>query len=136
MTQIGSYTSGTPSNRNAVPLKVSISAKNWHRAFWLAIFLLAAAIRLMRLSWQPLWWDEGYSIYFATEPISRMLWLTAQDIHPPLYYLLLHLWFGIFGNSGPETARLLSVVIGLATLPVMTEASLTLWPGRRWLALI
>ncbi|MEZ4556700.1 MAG: hypothetical protein R2854_09695 [Caldilineaceae bacterium] len=49
------------------------------------------ALRVLRLNWQPLWWDEGYSIYFATEPLARMLNLTAHDIHPPLYYALLHL---------------------------------------------
>ena len=24
-----------------------------------------------RLNWQPLWWDEGYTVYFATENIRR-----------------------------------------------------------------
>ena len=98
--------------------------------------MLGVTLRLLRLSWQPLWWDEGYSVYFATEPLATMLSLTARDIHPPLYYALLYVWFGIFGTSSPEVARLLSVLIGIATLPVMTWASLTLWPRQRAVALL
>lgn len=41
----------------------------------------------LRLGWQPLWWDEGYSLYFATEPLGRMAALTAHDIHPPVLLL-------------------------------------------------
>ena len=37
--------------------------------------------------------------------------LTAQDIHPPLYYALLHGWIGLFG-AGPVGLRLLSVLFG------------------------
>jgi hypothetical protein len=56
------------------------------RRLWWLVGLLAAAgggLRSLRLDWQPLWWDEGYSVYFATEPLARMLALTARDIHPP-----------------------------------------------------
>lgn len=88
------------------------------RLWWLVGFLAAAGggLRLLRLDWQPLWWDEGYSVYFATEPLARMLALTARDIHPPLYYLLLHGWIQLWGNAAPETGRLLSVWIGGAGL--------------------
>ena len=89
------------------------------RRLWWIVGLLAAAgggLRLLHLDWQPLWWDEGYSVYFATEPLARMLALTARDIHPPLYYLLLHGWIQLWGNAAPETGRLLSVWIGGAGL--------------------
>jgi len=61
---------------------------------WLVLTLLtllALGLRLIRITYQPLWWDEGWSLYFATTGIGKMLELTAVDIHPPLYYLLLHL---------------------------------------------
>ena len=35
--------------------------------------LVALGLRVLRLEWQPLWWDEGYSVYFATESLSRWL---------------------------------------------------------------
>lgn len=126
----------TDENMGALGLYAGNRTTIWWRLAWCAIFLVGVVLRLLRLSWQPLWWDEGYSVYFASEPLPTMRWLTAQDIHPPLYYTLLHFWFNLLGNTGPETARLFSVLIGIATLPAMTWASLTLWPQKRGLALI
>ncbi len=47
-----------------------------------------------------------------------MVSLTAQDIHPPLYYALLHGWTALLG-TGPTALRLLSVVIGVLTIPLL-----------------
>jgi hypothetical protein len=93
-------------------------------------------LRALRLDWQPLWWDEGYSVYFATEPVPRMLWLTARDIHPPLYYVLLHGWFALTHDTGPVSARVLSVVVGGAGLPLIAWAAHIAFPRRRWLPLV
>ena len=79
---------------------------------------VALVLRLARLGFQPLWWDEGWSLYFATSDPGAMLRLTAVDIHPPLYYLLLHLWISLFG-PGPVSVRLLSVLIGVAAVPLI-----------------
>jgi hypothetical protein len=43
---------------------------------------------------------------------------TASDIHPPLYYYLLHLWLGPFGDS-EFVLRFFSVVFGLLTVPLI-----------------
>ena len=47
-----------------------------------------------------------------------MLELTAVDIHPPLYYLLLHVWIQLAG-PGALAVRLLSVGIGTATVALL-----------------
>jgi 4-amino-4-deoxy-L-arabinose transferase-like glycosyltransferase len=73
---------------------------------------------LIRLTYQPLWWDEGWSFYFAANDLGSILELTAVDIHPPLYYLLLKIWTTIFGSSA-FSARFLSVVVGTATVPLL-----------------
>lgn len=83
-----------------------------------ALTLLALGLRLARLPFQPLWWDEGWSLYFATTDVPNLLRLTAVDIHPPFYYLLLHLWIRLFG-PGVVPVRLLSVLIGTATVPFL-----------------
>ena len=88
----------------------------------LVFLLLAIALRLLRLGFQPLWWDEGYSVWFATQPLAQMLALTAQDIHPPLYYALLHGWTLLLGTS-PAVLRLLSVVVGTLTIPFIYLAA-------------
>ena len=81
-----------------------------------ALVLLATlaglALRLVRWDFQPLWWDEGYSVWFATHTLDQMAALTAQDIHPPLYYALLHGWTLILG-AGPLAFRSFSVVAGV-----------------------
>jgi uncharacterized membrane protein len=81
-----------------------------------AISLLALALRVARLDFQPLWWDEGYSVFFATRDLATMLARTAIDIHPPLYYALLQVWIFLVGRSD-VALRLLSVGIGVAAVP-------------------
>ena len=82
------------------------------------LVLLALALRLARLGFQPLWWDEGWSLYFATTDVATLLERTAVDIHPPLYYLLLGGWSQALGK-GVLSVRLLSVIIGTATVPLI-----------------
>src|SRR5512135_228648 len=82
------------------------------------IILAGLALRVVRLEFQPLWWDEGYSVWFATHSLGQMALLTAQDIHPPLYYALLHGWIRLFG-AGPVALRLLSVIFGVLTIPAI-----------------
>jgi len=90
----------------------------------LLLTLLALGLRAIRLAYQPLWWDEGWSLHFATASIREMLELTAVDIHPPLYYLVLHYWIRLFG-PGVVSVRLLSVLLGTAAVPLLYGA------GRR-----
>ena len=86
---------------------------------WLVVItFLAFALRLVRLDFQPLWWDEGYSVFFATRDFGTMLARTAIDIHPPLYYALLQLWMSVAGKSD-VALRLFSVVIGTVTIPLL-----------------
>ena len=80
--------------------------------------LLALLLRAVRLDFQPLWWDEGYSVWFAHQSLGEMLRLTALDIHPPLYYALLGAWARSFGWD-PVALRWLSVAVGAATVPLI-----------------
>jgi 4-amino-4-deoxy-L-arabinose transferase-like glycosyltransferase len=111
------------------------------RTAWIVLAIVAAGVllRSLRLSWQPIWWDEGYSVYFATESLSRLLWLTARDIHPPLYYALLHLWLGMPGGPSPENGRILSILFGGLALPLQYRLARAMFPARRliaWIALL
>jgi len=64
------------------------------------------------------WRDEAFSYLMARLPVHQLLWSTAQDANPPLYYLLLKLWMSIFGSS--EIAlRSLSFLFFWATLYVI-----------------
>ncbi|MBX2999733.1 MAG: glycosyltransferase family 39 protein [Caldilineaceae bacterium] len=54
--------------------------------------LLGFALRLYQLGAQSLWYDETVSVYLARQSIPELIAHTARDIHPPGYYLLLHVW--------------------------------------------
>ncbi|MCB0084839.1 MAG: glycosyltransferase family 39 protein [Caldilineaceae bacterium] len=124
MTKIKSYTSATKSASVAAGLALS------------ALLLGGLLLRSGRLSWQPLWWDEGYSVYFATESLSQMFWLTARDIHPPLYYALLHGWIALLGGPEPLVLRTFSVFIGFLALPTMYWLAATFFPTQRRISLL
>ncbi len=57
----------------------------------LAILLLATGLRFYRLDAQSFWNDEGNAARAAERSIPLILEAAAGDIHPPGYYLLLHL---------------------------------------------
>ncbi len=90
---------------------------------------LGFALRMVRLEFQPLWWDEGWSLFFATRAFGTMLERTAVDIHPPLYYALLTIWMQ-FAGKGAVAVRLFSVVVGAATVPLLYVLAKRLF-GRR-----
>jgi len=72
----------------------------WFR--WLIlglILLLALCLRWHRLDGQSLWADEGNSAALALRSLSGITRDAAHDIHPPLYYYLLHFWVRLWGDS-------------------------------------
>jgi 4-amino-4-deoxy-L-arabinose transferase-like glycosyltransferase len=92
------------------------------RAMMLSLILLTIFMRLPGLDSRALWYDEAFSILFAREGPSAMLYGTltpiegaAADVHPLLYYGVLWLWMKVFGQS-VLAARSLSVVISIAVL--------------------
>ncbi len=62
------------------------------RALAPALLLAGFALRLWQLGAESLWYDETVSVALAQLPAAQMVARTAGDIHPPGYYLLLHLW--------------------------------------------
>jgi mannosyltransferase len=83
----------------------------------LLVLVLAAGLRFYRLDAQSFWNDEGNSARIAERSIALILEGAAGDIHPPLYYLALHYWRALVGQS-EFALRALSAVggLGLVTL--------------------
>ncbi len=69
------------------------------RIVLLVILLLGLGLRLHRLGADSLWYDETVSALLASKPLAAMVAHTARDIHPPLYYALLHFWTLAAGSS-------------------------------------
>ncbi len=81
---------------------------------------LAAGVRFYALGAQSLWSDEGNSAALAARPLAQIARDAANDIHPPLYYALLHLWTRQLGNS-EAALRSLSAVLGVVLVWVTAE---------------
>jgi hypothetical protein len=94
-----------------------------------AVLALGASLRLYALSEESLWRDEISSITIAQLDLIRMVQNRAADIHPPLYYFLLHYWTALFGHS-EGAVRALSVVFGVLTIPVMYAVGRRLFDER------
>lgn len=77
------------------------------------ILLLALSLRLLRIDAQSLWNDEGTSVALAARDLATITRGAAHDIHPPLYYYVLHFWIKLFGNS-ELAVRSLSALLGTA----------------------
>jgi mannosyltransferase len=75
------------------------------------ILLLALTLRCYRLNGQSLWADEGNSAALALRTLPTITRDAARDIHPPLYYYLLHFWVLLWGN-GEIALRSLSALSG------------------------
>lgn len=85
----------------------------------LVITLIGGGLRVLLLDKNGLWLDETFSLWIANHGVGDMLhWITRIDQHPPLYYLLLHYWTALTGDS-PYYARLLSVLFGAGTIPII-----------------
>lgn len=81
------------------------------------ISLLAAFLRLYQLGAESLWLDEASTYVLSSKTLSNILEATAGDVHPPLYYILVH-FFLIAGNS--ETIlRLPSMLMGIMGVPLI-----------------
>ncbi len=86
------------------------------RGIWFALFLillLAAGLRFYRITGQSLWNDEGTSAALALRDLATISRDAGHDIHPPMYYWLLHFWVKIWGN-GELALRSLSALLGVA----------------------
>jgi hypothetical protein len=66
---------------------------------------------------QSYWIDEGLSVGIAHHSLLDIPGLLRQDGSPPLYYVLLHFWTGIFGTDEYDT-HALSLVFSTLTIPV------------------
>jgi mannosyltransferase len=92
--------------------------KRWYAIALGAILLLAAGLRLAGLNRTGLATDEAFSIQLAALSPGDILRGTAADQHPPLYYLLLHSWMKMVGQS-VVSVRLLSALVGWITVPLL-----------------
>ena len=84
-------------------------------ALWalLGILGIAAVLRFVQLGHDSVWVDEAFSARVANLNLADLVQAaTSEDTNPPLYYLLLHGWITVFGDS-EAALRSLSAVVGV-----------------------
>jgi len=81
-------------------------------------------LRFQGLGRDSLWLDEAWSFMQARLPLGELLQTVARNVHPPLYYLLLH---GVltFGDS-EAVLRWPSALFGTLSIPLLYLL------GRAW----
>ncbi len=91
--------------------------------------LLGALLRWWNIGKASIWHDEGFSVMLAHLSPAEIVARTARDVHPPLYYLVLHYWMILFGNS-EAAVRSLSLVSTVAIIPLCYLLVRRLWNER------
>ena len=112
-----------PPDRPAAPAQQfsaeSSMANNWRwRLLLIGTMALAAVVRLIGLNSKSVFADELGSLNFVHQDWAG-LWhlIKTSEANMALYYVLLRLWVGLSGSVW--FARLLSVVFGVVTAPVL-----------------
>jgi len=98
-------------------------------ALLVLLLLLAFALRLHRLGYQSLWYDEAVSMHLALKDLGSLTLHTARDIHPPLYYYLLHFWILAAGSS-EFSAAFFSLVFGILIIAACYRLGTELYDRR------
>jgi hypothetical protein len=99
------------------------------------LVLLSLLLRTRQLG-IGFWIDEGLSVGIADRPLTDIPGVLRQDGSPPLYYMLLHVWLGVFGTS-EEAARAFSLLCATLAIPAAWWAARALFGDRAaWMAAV
>lgn len=93
------------------------------KASWkdiVGMILLAAGVVMLGVSAflcfsSDIWYDELFTMGLASQPLGELISITARDVHPPLYYMIVRLFLltgkAIFGSVNQVVAaKLVSVL--------------------------
>src|ERR1700730_15640315 len=101
--------------------RIEVSQFSVYNSPWLipcAIGILALLLRLIGISRYGFDGDELFSLQAADSPWENLLSTSIHDkSHPPLFYAVLKLWIYV-GPPDEVWVRLLSVILGVALVPV------------------
>lgn len=82
----------------------------------ITISLIAALATLYLGLKQSVWFDEAYSIDLAEGSWLGIVHLTAEDVHPPLYYWVLKSWTMVFGQGELALRSISALFFGLSLI--------------------
>lgn len=77
-----------------------------------------------------IWYDEVFSLGLVRKPVWELISITARDVHPPLYYLILKL----FLTAVPESTVAMQVTAAklVSWLPFLCMLLLAVFPVKKY----
>lgn len=89
----------------------NIIMKNWNLIILSLVLAAVVSVEIIFLTEISLWHDEAFSALLLRYDFSEMISRIQMDVHPPLYYIILRLWTGLFTDS-LFSLRMFSVFFG------------------------
>lgn len=99
-------------------LTLNITVKCYDFLSWTFIFFSSIILLTIGLQSGDIWYDETFSLGLARHRVTDLIKLTAQDVHPPLYYIILRSSMLIFPGS-ICAAKIISVIPIIAILTIV-----------------
>ena len=96
-----------------------------HWILLIAILTLSWLLLVFDLEGKSLWADELFTAELPSLPLAGVIQHTVNDVHPPLYFLLVRLWSALAGHSD-FALRWFSVAAAWLSLALLFRL------GRRW----
>lgn len=104
-------------SKTAQGTEINIVSK-LNKAAIITLILTVFFLYAHTLGKQSLWFDEALSVSIAAKPLPQLLHtLIYEDVHPPLYFLLLHGWIKLAGNS-EWAVRMPSMLAAVVMVPL------------------
>jgi mannosyltransferase len=96
----------------------SYAAKAVRGLVLLVLMCIPVALSWYIFAGQSLRLDEAQSLWQSGRSVNYIFTLVAQDVHVPLYHILLHFWRIAFGNT-VVVARMMSLLFYVISIPAL-----------------
>jgi mannosyltransferase len=90
--------------------------KNSSKIILAILIVFGSFLRIYNIGFQCIWTEEAYTLAMAKLPLTQIL--TTFDFNPPIYYILAHFSYLIFGGCD-VAIRYPSVAVGILLIPAM-----------------
>lgn len=92
--------------------------------------LIGAILRVYDIGTESIWNDEVSGIFLSTKDITKIIkYAGPTQSNPPLYFIILHYWIGLFGMSEGAT-RSLSAIFGIISILLIYQVGVLLFNTR------
>ena len=83
-------------NKKEVKALMNVKKVDIIKYLHIAIIIIGSIFVLFPCFHTTLWFDESYSVAIASHPINEIWTIGSHDVHPVLYYIMLHIFLTHF----------------------------------------